>query len=113
MAGLMQGLEIGKRALLSHQIYLQTIGHNIANVNTPGYTRQRVTISSTFPSDTPVGMVGTGVTVEDVRHVRDLFLGEQYRQESKSLGQWTYKQKVLSQVESLFAEPNDNTLADR
>lgn len=113
MAGLMQGLEVGKRALLSHQIYLQTIGHNIANVDTPGYTRQRVTISATYPSNTPVGMVGTGVTVEDIRHVRDLFLGEQYRQENKALGQWTYKQKILSQVESLFGEPNDNTLADR
>jgi len=109
----MAGLEIGKRALLSHQVNLQTIGHNIANVNTPGYSRQRVTISSTYPSETAAGLVGTGVTVEDIRHVRDLFLGDQYRQENKTLGQWTYKQKILSQVESLFAEPNDNTLADR
>ena len=113
MAGLFQGLEVGKRALLSHQVYLQTIGHNIANVNTPGYTRQRVTINATYPSQSPWGAVGTGISVEDIRHVRDLFLGEQFRQENKQLGQWTYKQKILSQVESIFSEPNDNTLADR
>ncbi|KAA3631834.1 MAG: flagellar hook-associated protein FlgK, partial [Calditrichaeota bacterium] len=55
---------------------------------------------------------GTGVTVSDVDHIRDLFLTEQYRQESKSLGEWNYKQKIFSQVESLFNEPNDNTLSD-
>ncbi len=113
MPGLMSGLEVGKRALLSHQIYLQTIGHNIANVNTPGYTRQRVNIGATYPSDSPVGQIGTGITVQDIRHVKDLFLGDQWRQENKSLGQWQYKEKILSQIESLVNEPNDNTLADR
>ncbi len=113
MPGLFQGLEIGKRALLTNQVYLQTIGHNIANVDTPGYTRQRVQIGATYPEFSAFGAVGTGVTVENIRQVRDLFLGQQFRQQNKSLGQWQYKQKVLAQVESLFNEPNDNTLQDR
>ena len=112
MPGLFQGLEIGKRALLTHQYTLQTIGHNIANVNTPGFTRQRVNISTTLPEHNTVGTVGSGVKVANIRHIRDLFLGEQYRQESKSLGQWTYKEKILSQIESLFSEPGDNTLSE-
>ncbi len=112
MPGLFQGLEVGKRALLSHQIYLQTIGHNIANVNTPGYSRQRVRITSTYPEINAIGAIGTGVTVTDIRNVRDLFLGEQFRKENKSLGQWTYKDKIMSQMEALFNEPNDNTLSD-
>ncbi len=112
MPGLFQGIELGKRALLAHQTYLQTIGHNIANVNTPGYSRQRVHITSTLPEYNAVGSIGTGVRVADIRHVRDLFLGVQYRKENKSLGQWSYKEKILSQIEALFAEPNDNRLSD-
>ncbi|RKX29632.1 MAG: flagellar hook-associated protein FlgK [Candidatus Zixiibacteriota bacterium] len=113
MSGLFQGLELGKRALLANQISLQTIGHNIANVNTPGYSRQRVRITSFYPEEAPFGAIGTGVMVDDVKHVRDLFLGEQFRQNSKSLGEWKYKEKILSQIESLVSEPADNTLSDR
>jgi len=113
MPGLFQGIEIGKSALLSHQLNLQTIGHNIANVNTPGYSRQRVTVTSAFPELNTIGTIGQGVRSEDIRHIRDLFLGDQLRQENKSLGQWRYKEKILTQIESLFNEPNDNTIADR
>ena len=98
MAGLFQAIEVGKRALLSHQLYLQTIGHNIANVNTPGYSRQRVRITATTPEYNVMGAIGTGVRVTDIRHVRDLFLGAQLRNETKSLGQWSYKEKIMSQV---------------
>jgi flagellar hook-associated protein 1 FlgK len=110
MPGLFAGLEIGKRALMSHQIYLQTIGHNIANVNTPGYTRQRVRISATMPEQSINGPIGSGVQVDNIRHLRDLFLGSQYRDAQKQLGQWEYKQKNLGQIESLFNEPGDNSL---
>ncbi len=113
MPGLFQAMEIGKRALLSHQYSLQTTGHNIANVNTPGYTRQRIIISPSFPSSTAHGPIGTGIQVDDIRQVRDLFLGEQYRDAQKSYGQWTYKEKTLTQIESLFNEPNENALGDQ
>ncbi|MDX9858171.1 MAG: flagellar hook-associated protein FlgK [candidate division Zixibacteria bacterium] len=112
MPGLMQGLEVGKRALLTHQISLQTIGHNIANVNTPGFTRQRVTVTSTYPEDATFGQIGSGVTATGVRQIRDLFLGTQYREAKKSEGQWGYKSKTLSQIESLFNEPNESSLND-
>ncbi len=112
MPGLFQAIEVGKRSLLSHQLYLQTIGHNIANVDTPGYSRQRVRITATMPEYNAIGTIGTGVTVTDIRHVRDLFLGAQLRTETKSLGQWSYKEKIMSQLEGLFNEPNDNTLSD-
>ena len=113
MPGLFQGLEIGRRALLTSQFTLQTIGHNIANVNTPGFSRQRVNISTTMPENNTIGTFGSGVQVTDIQHIRDLFLGDQYRQESKSLGEWSYKEKVLSQIETVFNEPNDNNLSDQ
>lgn len=113
MPGLMQGLEIGKRALSTYQLWLQTIGHNIANVDTPGYSRQRVTVISTRPESTTQGNIGTGMTATDVYQFRDQFLGQQYREANKSLGQWTYMQKTMSQVESLMNEPQDGSLNDQ
>lgn len=112
MPGLFQGLELAKRALLTHQTSLQTIGHNIANVDTPGYRRQRVQITSTAPEYNAFGSVGTGVTATDVRHIRDLFLGDQYRKGRRSLGQWEYKEKTLSQVEAQFGEPSSTALSN-
>jgi len=113
MAGLFDGLELGKRALSTHQLWLNTIGHNVANANSPGYTRQRVNTTTTTPYESGFGPVGTGVTATDINQVRDLFLTQQYRQESQSLGQWTSMEKAMTQVESLFAEPNTESLSDQ
>ncbi len=112
MPGLFQGLEIGKRALLGHQIRLQTIGHNISNVNTPGYTRQRVRISTSNPEISIHGPIGTGLRVDNIYHIRDLFLGDQYREAQKDVGRWSYKDKSLQQIESIFAEPQEESLND-
>ncbi len=108
--GLFQALESGKRALLSHQLALRTIGQNIANVNTPGYSRQRVRLSASQPLKTGLGLIGSGVQVQDVRQVRDLFLGEQLRKESKSLGRWQFREKIVSQMETMFNEPSETSL---
>ncbi|MFQ5607703.1 MAG: flagellar basal body protein, partial [Candidatus Zixiibacteriota bacterium] len=105
-----QSLETGKRALLTHQLSMSTIGQNISNVDTPGYSRQRAAKTATDPLRTAMGMLGTGVTISNVRQVRALFLGEQYRQESKSLGRWQFKEKILSRVETLFNEPGSESL---
>ncbi len=112
MPGLFQGLQIGRSALLTHQLALQTISNNIANVNTPGYSRQRVNITTALPEYSTIGILGAGVTVSDIQQARDLFLGQQYRQQNKSLGQWQYREKVFTQIESLFNEPNDTTLSN-
>jgi flagellar hook-associated protein 1 FlgK len=110
MSGLFTGLEIGKSALSTHQLWLNIIGHNIANVNTPGYTRQRVSMTTSDPFDHPVGPVGTGVKAINVEHIRDLFLNQQYRQDNRELGRWNSMNKTLSQIESLFTEPSDESL---
>ncbi|MCP4705843.1 MAG: flagellar hook-associated protein FlgK [candidate division Zixibacteria bacterium] len=112
MAGLFSGLELGKRALATHQLWLNTIGHNVANVNTPGYSRQRVSISTSTPEEHFVGMIGTGVNANDIRNVRDLFLSQQYRDENKNLGQWASQEKMLTRVEAIFMEPSTDSLGD-
>jgi flagellar hook-associated protein 1 FlgK len=112
MYGLFAGLEIGKRSLLSSQLAMTTIGHNMANVNTPGYSRQRVSVVSAFPADTPWGPAGAGVDIAGIEHIRDLFLTDQYRNENGSKGNWDYLNKTLTQIEGYFNEPQDNSLGN-
>jgi flagellar hook-associated protein 1 FlgK len=106
------GLEAGKRAILSQQYNLTSIGHNIANVSTPGYSRQQVLLESTTPYEDANGKYGTGVQIATVRQIRDLFLTTQYRDENAQLGRWDAMDRTMSQVESIFMEPNENQLND-
>ena len=107
MAGLFEGLELGKRALIAHQYGLTTAGHNMANVNTPGYSRQRVNLSATDPMVTSVGRFGSGVRISSVLQVRDLFLTAQYRQGNDQLNRWSARQQAMNEVENVFQEPSD------
>lgn len=112
------GLELAKRALFAQQGALYTTGHNIANVNTEGYSRQRVNFvtSSPFPVPSRVqpqipGQVGTGVDMGTVVRIRDKFLDTQYRAESSKLSYWKARSEALSRMEDLLNEPSDNGLS--
>lgn len=109
-----QGLEIAKTGLFVSQKALEVTGHNIANANTPGYTRQVVDMASIAPPTT-FGMydqwgkaVGEGVRIVDIRQIRDQFLDSQYRRENKLLGEWETKAEVLSAIENIFNEPSSS-----
>ncbi|MFH2035022.1 MAG: flagellar hook-associated protein FlgK [Candidatus Zixiibacteriota bacterium] len=112
MSGLFDGLELGKKALATHQLWLNTIGHNIANVNTPGYSRQRVSIQASQPYENALGPIGTGVEAFRISNIRDLFLNQQYRDDNQSLGQWTAAEKTITQIEEVFSEPSDGSLSN-
>jgi len=112
MAGLFSGLELGKRALSTNQVWLNTIGHNIANVDTPGFSRQRVITTTTLPEEHYAGMLGTGVQATSIKNIRDLFLSQQYREENKNLGEWSSKDKMLTRIEGIFMEPSTDSLGD-
>ena len=103
------GIEISKRALFAHQRAQQNISHNVANSTTPGYSRQRVILESTY-TQYGVGttwQLGTGVSVSDINRIRDDFTDMQFRKENSSLGRWDVQDNVLKQVESIFGEPSD------
>jgi flagellar hook-associated protein 1 len=107
MYGATVGIEIGKRALQAQQLSLNITGHNIANVNTPGYTRQQAILTSNRPLTLPFGSVGTGVDVSDIRRIRSLFLDSQMRGETQKMGKWSLLSDSWTQVESIFSEPED------
>lgn len=87
-------LGIGKSALLSFQRSLATTGHNIANVNTEGYSRQQVILGTTNPFYEYRGWFGTGVTTTEVRRVYDDFVSKQVTQNTSSY----FHQSALSEM---------------
>ncbi|MFD2132702.1 flagellar hook-associated protein FlgK [Pseudogracilibacillus auburnensis] len=110
-----QGLELAKKALFAQRGGLYTTGHNIANVNTEGYSRQRVNFETTTPFPVPsrvqpqiAGQMGTGVKIGTVQRIRDQFLDFQFRAENSRLGYWNTKQEALSRMEELLNEPSAN-----
>jgi len=109
-------LSIGAGALLSQQRAISVTGNNIANVNTPGYSRQRLNMETKLPMDTPVGPVGLGVQTTTVERVYDRFLGVQMNNESASLGRWEAQKGALERVEVVFDESGgyglNQTLSD-
>jgi len=105
--------EIGKRALLAYRQALNTTAHNIANINTPGFSRQQAVLGASLSPSSDAGQVGTGVEVLLVRRLRDEFLDAQYRAESKDLGRWESLSQTLGQIEEIFLEPSESGLRNR
>lgn len=74
MSGL---LDVGARALMANQVALQTVGHNISNVNVPGYSRQQVVLEPVQGQFTGGGYIGKGVSVATVLRQQDELLTRQ------------------------------------
>ncbi|HHX51306.1 MAG TPA: flagellar hook-associated protein FlgK [Clostridia bacterium] len=118
MSGTFFGFNTALRGLFAQQKAMNTSSHNIANANTPGYTRQQVIMEASTPFPVPsvnrpggAGQLGTGVDVNEVRRIRDKFLDYQIRMELGSLGQWEQREEVLKRVETVFMEPSETGLS--
>ncbi len=118
MVSTFHGLETARRGMMTQQAALYVTGHNIANANTPGYTRQRVNFESTEPyppasRNRPQipGQMGTGVRAGDIQRIRDSFVDTQFRGENSKLGFWQAKAEMLTQMEDIMNEPSDTGLA--
>lgn len=115
MASTFHSLETSKRSLITQQVALSTLGHNIANANTPGYTRQKVTMVATRPMEAygmnkslAPGQIGTGVEYTSITRIRDAFLDGQYRDQSDIAGSTAVQKDTLSKLESFVNEPSEN-----
>ncbi|MDQ0206766.1 flagellar hook-associated protein FlgK [Alkalicoccobacillus murimartini] len=105
------GLETARRAINAQRIGLQTTSHNIANANTPGYSRQRVNLNATnaFPTagmnqPSIPGQIGTGVEGGSIQRIRDQFLDVQFRSRASDAGFWHASYKSFERMEDIFNE---------
>jgi flagellar hook-associated protein 1 FlgK len=111
------GLDIATRALRTAQTLVDIANQNVANANTPGYSRQTGDVRTTAPFPTPTrnangtpGQLGTGVEVAAVRRARDGFLDYQVRNQLTSQGNWDVQRDALRQIEAVVNEPSANGL---
>ncbi|WHH61520.1 flagellar hook-associated protein FlgK [Petroclostridium sp. X23] len=96
--------DIARSGMYVSQRSLNTVGHNISNVNTEGYVRQQTIMSEYNPASYGKFQVGLGVDVQQTRQIRDQFLDNMYRDESKVLGYWESKNKTIEDVEAIFGD---------
>lgn len=104
--------------LAAQQLAVDTTGHNIANANTPGFSRQDAVMQAADPFTTPTfnrsptaGQLGTGVQVTTIRRMRDAFLDTQIRQQTASMGEQQITRDAIEQIEVVFNEPAASGLA--
>lgn len=100
------GLGTALSGLRAAQLGLDVSSQNVANANTPGYTRQRVLLSSAPMYDTAVGPMGTGVQVDGIDRTRDAFLDRRLRLAVSDRERDGLRADLLSRAEGVLAEPD-------
>lgn len=118
MSGLLSTLNTAKSGMNVSQVAIQTTSHNISNINTPGYSRQRVNQSASSPYSMPgknsnfgAGQIGTGAQIDDVTRIRNSFYDYQYRSESHQYGSTSVKYEYFKNIEGIFNEPSDTAIS--
>jgi len=102
--GLSAAMEIGKNGLTIYQVATEVTSENIANVNTDGYSRQRVVLESAPPTTHNGFPLGTGVRIATVERYYDGLLQQQLATAGTTSGYDTTRSQVLQQIEPSFNE---------
>lgn len=101
------GLGAGLRALTAARLGMQTAGNNVANANTPGYSRQRVELAAAMPMTVGRGMqIGMGVDVSTITRMVDDGLERRLRMQSGLVAAAQVDYERMSELESLMSEPD-------
>ena len=97
-------MDVGKRSLSNSQTALQTVGHNIANKSTEGYSRQRVEMLSNTPINEGKLQIGMGARAGVVTRVNNPWLEKQIQREGTQTGFTESKSESLARVEQIYNE---------
>ncbi len=95
---------IGNSALIASQTALSVTSNNIANINTPGYSKEDVVLSLTNPISSGNVLVGNGVTVNSVKRSYDRFLQAQLLGQGQNQGKSAAMDQTWGQIEPIFNE---------
>ncbi|BEU88773.1 hypothetical protein TAMA11512_22370 [Selenomonas sp. TAMA-11512] len=107
------GLNTMVKGIYQNQLSLETVGHNITNANTEGYSRQRVNIAATEPLK-DYGMnggirIGTGADTASLTRARDVFADRQYWREEATQTYANTRQKNYDKLENIFNDSDNNS----
>ena len=107
MLGLFGTLSMANRSLQTQRAGTEVAGHNLANVNTPGYSRQRVTIETALAIPSEFGPQGTGADAVGVVQLRDRLLDRQIVGETSVRGAYEAKQTALQFAQAALGQQID------
>lgn len=102
MAGI---LASSTSALFAFQRALSTISNNVANVSTPGYSRQRIELSGRTPQAFGSGFVGNGVQVDTIRRLTDEFVTNRLLESGAEVGRLSQLSRLSSTLDASFTDP--------
>lgn len=103
-------LEIGKKALLAQKFGLDVTNNNIANVNTPGFSRRTAKLSETDPLRKNGSNFGTGVAAAGIQDYRHEFYDREIRTTVSRNQGYAVDEEVYGRIEAILAEPTDRGL---
>jgi flagellar hook-associated protein 1 FlgK len=112
MSGIYGTMDIAKQALNLTQTQIEVTGNNIANADTPGYSRRTVIVEENQPINTAPGQIGTGVSGTEIARIFDEFVERQYTQKLSEQEKWSSLSTHLQSVEMLFNENQEGRLND-
>ena len=107
MIGLFGTLNLGVRSLQAQRQGVEVAGHNLANVNNPAYSRQRINLQTSLTLPTPFGPQGTGVDVASIQQMRSAVLDSQIQTEASVRGFLDAKQRALQSGEAILGQQID------
>jgi flagellar hook-associated protein 1 len=108
MPGITSLLSTGQWALFASQAAIEVTGSNIANVNTPGYSRRTLRLEEGLSIDFAPGQIGTGVRATEVIRHFDAFIEQQYNEKASLRERWGTLHDSLRNVEMVFNEADGN-----
>lgn len=97
-------MTVGRRSMMNSQTGLHTVGHNIANKETEGYSRQRTETMANGAQGSGKRRIGMGATAASVRRINNPYLEKQIGQEKSDLATTKGRQQGLSRLEQVFNE---------
>lgn len=112
MSGIGHVLSIAKEALLAHQLSVQVAAHNVANVDTPGYTRQTLQLTPNQATPISAGSLGGGVRGTAILRQYDQFMTQRLVSQQSILGNLQSQQESMRVVETVFNEAPGLALND-
>jgi len=112
MAGLSSALSIATQGLMAQEEALQVSSNNIANANTPGYSREVLDLEENAPAEYGPLWFGTGVNADQVESIRDQMLQLSIDDTTQQQANAQTQSTALQQVESLFSDPSQGIGSD-
>lgn len=102
MASLIGSLYTGASGLYTNQVGVDVTGNNISNVNTEGYSREVVSITSSTTVEQGGQLLGTGASVDSVNRAEDVFIISQLVAASSDYGEYEAASSPLSDIEQIL-----------